>query len=894
MSMIGKTLGNFVCTALIGKGGMGEVYRAKDRRLGRDVAIKVLPEEFARDADRVARFQREAKLLASLNHPNIAAIHDLEESDGIHFLVLELVEGETLADRLKHATIPVDEALKLALQITEALESAHEKGVIHRDLKPANIKITPDGKAKVLDFGLAKAFAGDQEDMNLSNSPTLSLAATQQGVILGTAAYMSPEQAKGRSVDKKADIWSFGCVLYEILTGKAAFQGEDVTEILASVVKASVNLDLLPANLHPKIREVIFRCLQKEQKRRYSGIGDARYEIEQVLTDPSGVFAPPASIAEPQSRLRTTVPWAIAVLAFVLAAVAFWNLRTPEPPQITRFSHELQDGRKFSNLRNIVLSVSPDGKNVVYATTDGLFRRSVDELDARLIPGTDEMPSDPFFSPDGQWIGYFSGASGQLKKIAIGGGAPVMLSSSANANGSSWSKDNFIFYSAKEGILRISENGGTPELLVEPTGIYAVDPQMLPDGKTLLFTLLTGRGGEVMIQSLESGERRMLFSGDTAQYLPTGHLIYSLGSDLIAVPFDLDNLEIVGGQVPIVEGVFRVGPSNPPQYAISDSGTLAYIPGALSLDASSYTLVWVDREGREEPLAAQPKAYGAPRISPDGTRVALSIVNGGNPDIWIWDLDRETLTRLTFDEADDSAPLWTPDGQRIVFSSNRDGNYGIFRKAADGTGEEEFLGSVPDRPVFPWSWSADGKTLLLVEIAGGAGRNFDIGALTLEGEGKRKPLLQEEYMEIQPKISPDGRWMAYMSGESGDYEIYVRPFPDVEGGGRWQISSNGGDSPLWSPDGKELFYRSGDSVMAVKVETDPTFKPGKPQILFGGTYVSLSISDAHTWDISLDGKRFLMMKAPEMLGETSTVEEPWQINIVLNWFEELKKRAPGE
>ena len=469
MSMIGKTLAHYEITSQLGKGGMGEVYQAKDRKLERDVAIKVLPEEFARDADRVSRFQREAKLLASLNHPNIAAIYGLEASGETNFLVLELVEGETLADRIKAGPIPVEESLKLALQIAEALEAAHEKGVIHRDLKPANIKVTPDGKVKVLDFGLAKAFSGEQADLNLSNSPTLSNAATQQGVILGTAAYMSPEQARGKTVDKRADIWAFGCVLYEMLTGQAAFQGEDVTEILASVVKASANLDLLPTNIHPRVREVLIRCLQKEQKRRYAAISEAQYEIEQTLADPSGVFVQPSAKEKPRRQVRLGIPWfaTAIVLSLILAGIAVWNFKPSEPRQVTRLDYELPENHQLSNPTERVLAVSPDGRKLVYATSTGLYLRSMDDLEARIIPGSAENAQRPFFSPDGQWVGYWSGTGGQLKKIPISGGAPIPLTGNLSQGYISWGTDNSIIYASASGIMKISPNGGSPQAIVE-------------------------------------------------------------------------------------------------------------------------------------------------------------------------------------------------------------------------------------------------------------------------------------------------------------------------------------------------------------------------------------------------------------------------------------------
>jgi serine/threonine protein kinase/Tol biopolymer transport system component len=899
MSMIGKTLAHYEITSQLGKGGMGEVYQAKDRKLGRDVAIKVLPEEFAKDTDRVARFQREAKLLASLNHPNIAAIYGLEESGGTNFLVLELVEGETLADQLKRGPIPVEESLKLALQIAEALEAAHEKGVIHRDLKPANIKVTPEGKVKVLDFGLAKAFAGDQE-VNLSNSPTLSNAATQQGVILGTAAYMSPEQARGKTIDKRTDIWAFGCVLYEMLTGQAAFQGEDVTEILAAVVKGGLNLDLLPAKIHPRVRELLSRCLQKDIRKRYFRIADARYEIEQALADPSGVFVQPTTEAEPRAGTRTILPWVAAalVLGAIIAGVAAWKLKPSEPRQVMRFEYELPEGQELSDLTFPVLAVSPDGKQFVYSTHKGLYLRSMEELTAKLISGTEGSAQQPFFSPDGKWIGYFSAADRKLKKIAINGGAPVVLCDVAQLLGADWSTDNTIVYGQLTGdIMRISANGGTPESLVKTKSGLLFLPQILPDKKSVLYSSAGGTTPEgIMVQSLKSGETKKLCAGIGIRCLSTGHLLYGWpnNNNLFAVPFDLDRLEVTGGQVPMVEGV-AIGV----RCAISDSGTLVYVPGTATFLASGQrTLVWVDRKGKEEPITAAPNNYLAPRISPDGKRVALQVSSGSNGDIWIWDLDRENLMRLTFNE-DSHNPIWTLDGQRIVFESDVRQNPALYWKAADGTGETERLSSAQKGRLAPSAWSSDGKILVLTEWGQGrASVLFDIETLSMGRDRKRMPLLEEKYSETHPSISHDGRWMAYCSDESGQSEVYVRPFPDVSRG-RWQVSTGGGSAPLWSPDGRELFYRKGDAVMAVLIETTPTFKPGKPAALFQGKYDDLSSRDRPSWDISPDGKHFLMMKSVQttggatIVGGVTAAQAPRKIIIVLNWLEELKQRVPG-
>jgi eukaryotic-like serine/threonine-protein kinase len=889
--MIGKTLGHYRISSQIGKGGMGEVFQAKDQVLGRDVAIKVLPGEFARDADRVSRFQREAKVLASLNHPNIAAIHGLEKSGETNFLVLELVEGETLADRIKAGPIPVEESLKLALQIAEALEAAHEKGVIHRDLKPANIEVTPEGNVKVLDFGLAKAFAGEQAELNPSNSPTLSDMATRQGMILGTAAYMSPEQAKGKTVDRKADIWAFGCVLYEMLTGQAAFQGEDVTEILAAVVKGTANLDLLPANLHPRVREVVIRCLQKDLKKRYHDIADVRYEIEQASTDPGGVLVQPVTGMQTRMGLRSILPWVAAalVLGAIIAGVAVWKLKPSELRQVMRSEYSLPEGQQFSNLSSSLLALSPDGMQYVFVTAEGLNLRSLDEFNAKLIVDTGTSPANPFFSPDGKWVGYFSVADSKLKKIAISGGAPIALCDASSFAGGSWGTDDRIVYAEYlKGIYRVSANGGTPEVIVKGAGYH---PQLLPDGKSLLFT--SGNAPyKIVVQSLQSDERRELFAGDNARYISTGHIVYALGNNLFAVPFDLKTLKATGGPVSVVEGIWRVASDRTPQYAVSDAGTLGYIPATTTGAVAQRTLVWVDRNGQEEPLAAPPNGYSGPRISPDGTRVALNVAAappGG--DIWIWDLIHGTPVRLTFDRTN-IYPLWTPDSKRIAFFSVREGKFNAYWKSADGTGKDELLGEpLAGRSFVPASWADDGKTL----VATGWYLDYmsGIGMLSMEGNRKFKFLLDEKYHESQPRISPDGRWMAYASNESGKEEIYVRPFPDVNAG-RWQISTSGGNNPLWPRDGREILYRNGNAVIAVSVKTSPTFIFETRRTLFQGTYVS-SVNrpgsrDFGTWDISPDGKRFLMMKEPASAESAS--KGPRKINIVLNWRKELKQKVP--
>ena len=648
----GTKLAHYEVLSAIGKGGMGEVWKAKDTKLGREVAIKTLPEEFAKEADRVARFRREAQLLASLNHPNIAAIHGFEEDNGTHFLVLELVEGDTLADRVKRGAIQVEESLKLALQIAEALEAAHEKGVIHRDLKPANVKVTDEGKVKVLDFGLAKAFAGDGSEVDISNSPTLSMQATQQGIILGTAAYMSPEQARGNAADLRSDIWAFGCVLFEMLTGRQTFEGATVSDIMAGVLAKEPIWSSLPANLHPRIRFLLESCLEKESKSRCQGIAEARAYIQKALAEPGVVLTQPVA-GVVQARQQSKLPWVAAVVLAIITGVAVWNLRSePEPGAVGRFYHVLPEDQTFTRTGRTFVALSPDGSRMVYVANQQLYLRAMDTLESTLIPGTDEDPVAPFFSPDGQWIGYWSGADGQLKKIAVSGGAPVTLSDSDNPFGTPhWGNDGNIVWTQDERLLSVSENGGTPELLIaRPDDGAQGSPQILPGGSSVLFSLgnvTTGLGiattGEVIVQSLDTEEQKVLFAGVHPTYISTGHIVYGLEGVLFAVPFDLNALEVTGGPVPLVEGV-----QAPSQYTVSDSGTLVYVPGAAGT-GTDRTLALVDRRGTIELLNVPPKQYLSPRLSPDGQRLAVESVEDDGSVIWVYDLSGATaIEQLTF------------------------------------------------------------------------------------------------------------------------------------------------------------------------------------------------------------------------------------------------------
>src|SRR5262245_34773646 len=591
---IGTQLGSMEVTALIGRGGMGEVYRARDTKLKRDVAIKILPDEFSRDADRVSRFQREAEVLASLNHPNIAAIYDLQEANGSRYLVLELVEGETLADRIARGPIPVEEALDVARNICEALEAAHEKGIIHRDLKPANVKITPDGKVKVLDFGLAKAMFGTATATTLSNSPTL-LNGSMGGMIVGTAAYMSPEQARGREADQRSDVFAFGCVLYEMLTGRQAFRGEDVSDVLAAVLRTEPDLNLLPPNLNPRLLELLRRCLAKNRKDRWYAVGDLRVEIETILTESHGLNAAHVPSARmPRWRLAAVISITALLAAFATAQIV-WHPRPNSPASISRFSFVLPDGQGITRGGRPVIAISPGGENIVYQANRQLYLRSMAALDARPMEGTNLDAADPFFSPDGKWLGFYAVAERKLKKIAITGGTAVTVSEVDFPSSASWTAEGQILLAdPRKGILRVSANGGKPETLIAAkAGEVMLGPQLLPDRDHVLFTVSSQTStvgavrpqysdkAQIVAQSLKSGERKTLIEGGAdARYVATGHLVYATGNVLFAVPFDLAKVQVTGGPVPVVEGVERAdapGNSGPARYAISDQGTLIYV-----------------------------------------------------------------------------------------------------------------------------------------------------------------------------------------------------------------------------------------------------------------------------------------------------------------------------
>ena len=898
----GTRLGVYEVTAQIGEGGMGQVYRARDTKLHRDVAIKVLPDLRASDPDRLARFQREAQVLASLNHPNIAQIHGLEESQGVLALVMELVEGEDLSHRIVRGASPLDEVLLIAKQIADAVEAAHEQGIVHRDLKPANIRVRPDGRVKVLDFGLAKALAAEPNALSarppsMSSTITLPGMMTGIGAILGTAAYMSPEQACGKPVDRRSDIWAFGCVLYEMLTGKRAFHGDEGTDTLAAILRAEPDWSLLPAAAPPSVRALVHRCLQKDARQRLQAIGDARIALEEVLTGTAPSTTAPRGT--PSWKLRLVVGLG-GILIPSAVGFAVWNLKpSPAPPRpVIRFTITLPPGQALAGLHQPALALSADGSQLAYvATTPGqgvqqIYLRAMDGVDARPIPGT-ELGTAPFFSPDGQWLGFFAGD--ELKKISVRGGVARTLSSAVGggfSRGATWVGEGVIVFAPYSSVLqRVSDAGGAavPLTRFETEETLHMWPQALPGGKAVLFTGFSNAPTAIAVQPIGTGERRNLIHGELGEmpsYAPSGHLIYARAGSLMAVPFDLERLEVRGEGVPVVQGVL------PAQYSLSATGSLAYVSGTPQARQSQ--LVWVNRNGTEQPLGAPARSYNQPRLSPDGRRVAVDVIEKAQDmQVWLYDLTRDTFAPFTFQGLNRHA-VWTPDGERIAFMSNREGATQIFWQLANGSGGLQRLTANPPTTTagglsIPNSWSPDGQSLIFAQAVPTKQAEFwtlQVGNPSARpdqaGRVQRLPV-QVRAPDGAPQLSADGRWLAYASDESGRREIYVQPYPGP--GGKWQISTDGGNEPQWNPKGTELFYRSGRKMMAVDIAIQPGFAPGKPRQLFEGDYQVTATGWARpNYDVSPDGQRFLMLKAVQREQAPLT-----QINVVLNWSEELKR-----
>ena len=880
----GTRVGVYEVVSLIGRGGMGEVYRARDTRLGREVALKVLPAAFAGDAERLARFQREATVLASLNHPHIASIYGLEESEGISALVMELVDGPTLAERMAAGPVSVAEALAIARQIAEAVESAHEKGIIHRDLKPANVKLTGEGAVKVLDFGLAKALSGESAGGDPVDSPTLSLAATRAGVILGTAAYMSPEQARGAPADRRADIWAFGVVLFEMLVGRQTFAGETVSDTLAAVLRAELEWSALPPDTPAAIRRLLRRCLERDRKKRLHDIADARLEIDEALA--GSPEAPTASAV--QSQIRGGSRWWIAATALATLAaltLAVVHLRESQPaPDTVRFNIPLPEKTSFAGH----LSISPDGRRVAFAGAgaDGrmlLWIRALDQLEARPLAGT-ENSGYYFWSPDSRYIAFW--ADGRLKRIDASGGPAQILSSTPLALGGTWNADGVILYGSNaSGIARVPAAGGKSETVTKLNAsqqeTYHAWPFFLPDGKHYLYMVDNAQQGARTIYagSLDSSIRKRLITATSgAYYVPSagadkGHLLYLREATLMAQAFDTRRLETTGEPFPVAE---QVGSFLSRGYFSSSlNGVLVHRTGS-SLTGQ---LEWFDRQGKSLGRVGAPGVYNGLDLAPDGTRVAVTRPDvGSGRDIWLLDAIRGTTTRFTFDPAEEMTPAWAPDGGRIAFSSSRNGPFDLYRKISSGAGNDDLvLRSEFSKRVC--DWSRDGRYLLYT--VDNQKTKSDLWVLSDPaggGDHKPTPYLQTEFNEGLGQFSPNGRWVTYVSDETGRMEVYVQPFP--ASGGKWQVSTAGGMQPRWSRDGKELFYiGTNREMISVPVKTEGQFEVGIPKPLFTTRMAFTTLWYFFRYAVAPDGKRFLIDSVEE--GPASASAAP--ITVLVNW-----------
>ena len=902
--MIGTTLSHYKVLEKIGQGGMGEVYRAEDTNLDREVAIKVLPEQFTQDPQRLARFDREAKLLAQLNHPNIAAIYGFEKAEGVHFLALELVPGETLAERVAKGPLPVEEALEVCRQIAEGVEAAHEKGVIHRDLKPANVKVTPEGKVKILDFGLAKAFEEEISEGDMSQSPTLTEEMTRAGVILGTAAYMSPEQAKGKPVDKRTDVFAFGAVLYELLTGKRAFGGETITETIAAVLKSEPDWKALPTSIPAGVQRLLSRCTQKDPKRRLHHMADARLEIEEAWSIPHSVD--PTDTA-PLAAWQRLLPWTLATVMGITAVGMFVSQsRGPEPTSLQPFHLQivLPEGIHLAvDTDHPTIALTPDGRQLVFVGDENgtrrLYTRDLSDPSARPIAGT-EGAASLFISPDGAWIGFF--VDGTLKKVSSHGGVPVevyTVTSIDTHRGAAWSGNDTVIYapSLNSGLYQGSVKGELKRPITEwaeitePTAPYAW-PDILPSGHHVLFTDNTaGRldDARVAVLSPSSDEIKNLVNGATyPRYSTTGHILFTRDGSLYAVPFDPQALEVTGREQKLIDGVMSAD-TGAAQFTISTNDILAYVAGGLT--SRVHELVWVDREGGTEALVDVGGGFGSVRLSPDGTQLALSIQDGANLDIWLLDLMRlPALTRVTFHPGEDFSPVWDPIGGRLAFASEIGEDTG---ELGPGLAWIEGLSEPPEQLLqtpemgdwdFPSSWSPDGQWLAFDARKGGA----SVGIYLLPVGGEREPVafLTTPAREFSGMFSPNGQWIAYVSDESGRLEVYMRPFPGP--GSQIQISTSGGAEPLWSRDGRELFYWEGNRMMSVSLSVGSVLDVSSPKTLFEGRFErALSGGRTANYDVSLDGSRFVMLRRRNPV--TPTV-----IQVVFNWSEQLNSLGLNE
>jgi eukaryotic-like serine/threonine-protein kinase len=889
----GDKLGHYEVVSLLGEGGMGEVYRVRDTKLKRDVALKVLPETFLRDPERMARFQREAQVLASLDHPNIGPIYGMADSGDYFGLVLALVEGPTLADRIKKGPLALDEAVAIAKQIVEALEFAHDRSIIHRDLKPANIKITPEGVVKVLDFGLAKVLEDEPPQSSLANSSTMTMGHTRAGMILGTAAYMSPEQAVGRPVDRRSDIFSFGVVLYEMLAGRSAFAGSTTPDVLEAVVKNEPDWSKLPADTSDTIQLLLRRCLAKDRRQRLQAIGEARIMLENPgATDRS---TPAAGL--PHKKL----PWVVAatfLLGFGVVGLVHFREQPPKL-EVTRFAVPAPDKTSFTAAAP---AISPDGRTLAFAAIDGeghsqIWLRPMNSSEAHPLPGTEGAGAPVFWSPDGRSLAFAGRSLARLMNIDVAGGtAQTLCPATAGVPIGAWSPAGIIVFQATDGLMEVPAGGGTcapvTRLDSKRGELRHTGPSFLPDGRHFLYLRVASKEEDsgVYVGSLDSkpGEQssKLIAKGSSpATYVPSadrrhGYLMFLRQGALMAQPFDAGNLSLAGDAAPILE---RVG-ANGDLFTVSEKGTLVYRGRGSS---GSRQLTWFDRSGRSLGPLGAPGAYNTLAISPDGKRVAFGLADTAqnNTDIWVHDLTQGTTNRFTFNPAVDDMPVWSPDGTRIVWSSQREGGADLYERASNLADDETALLKSPE-PKFPQDWSSDGRFLIYsVNRGDRGGTNLDLWLLPLQGEQKTIPFLGTSFTESQGRFSPDSRYIAYVSNESGKSEVYVRSFSsDGKAGGQQMISQGGGSQPLWRRDGKELFYISADTkVMAVPVSTVPTFQRGAPMALFTASiYGGAKNTNTYRWAVMPNGQKFIINSVL-----TESASEP--ITVITNWKELLKK-----
>ena len=892
--LVGRTLSHYRVISAIGAGGMGEVYRATDTRLKRDVAIKILPAEFARDPDRLLRFRREAEVLAALNHPNIGAIYDFQEAGHTQFLVMELVEGENLADRLRRGLPAIEETLSIGTQICDALDAAHEKGIIHRDLKPANITIANDGRVKVLDFGLAKALEPARANGTMANSPTLSLTSTQAGVILGTAAYMSPEQAKGFEVDRRSDIFSFGCVLYEMVTGRQAFQGETVPDVLASVLVRETDLAVIPPTLNPRLSELLQRCLQKNPKRRWQTASDVREEIEIIKKNPRTGAVPIGGMA-PRPLWRRALPLIVTgALCAAIAGATAWALKPRQQAQLARFAIGLPEGQNFTRTRSHVSAISRDGTMIVYVANRQLYMRRLDELEAHPIPGTDEDVASPFFSPDGRWIGFMSFSDTAIKKIPVEGGAAVPMCSACSTTlgyGVAWSRSTIVFSRGGVELLKLPDQGGEPTVWVTagPNELL-VTPFVLPNNRLMFSVVKSGANiddAEIVVLT-EGGQRKTITRGRAARYVAPGHLVYTTGSQVYAVPFDVDQLEAIGDPAPIVQGLLRpqveYGAAN---FDISESGTLIYATGSAAEGDGRRLIAIADRKGVTRSIPGLPVgAYGTPRVSPDGSSIAVETVDDGA--IAIYDLSgRSQLRRLTL-RGTHQTPVWSPDGTRLAFRGSLDGQIGLIVQRVDGTTPPERLTSVPAGQEFPMAWSLDDRIVFV--------RDNQLWMFLLK-ERRAEPMPNAPGENDKGRgafnlsLSVDNMWAAFAAANEGrppGLRVMLRQFP---GGAKYLVSRELANAPVWSRDGRELFYfqTTTGKLVSVRVQHPPSFSVSEPTVVPIASMLQVETA-VRQYDVMPNGSFLIVQPAPDQQGTVARGTQ--QVHVVLNWLDERPRNAP--